>query len=130
MNKGQKFGKIKAFFVKIGGYFIWCLIFIFTLSVIKNISKVGTIRNDLQSERDRVVKMEADNEALKNEIAQAQSSDFIERQIRDKLGLAKAGEAIVVLPDVDTLRKLAPTQATEQDSLPDPIWKRWLKIFI
>ena len=33
------------------------------------------------------------------------SDEFIEKQLRDKLGLAKKGEIILILPDEETLKK-------------------------
>jgi len=73
--------------------------------------------------------LEKENEDLKNQIALAQGPDFVEREIRNKLGLVKTGEAIVVLPDIETLRQLAPQMLKEGDSLPDPNWKKWLHLF-
>ena len=75
-------------------------------------------------------KMKAENAALEAQIAQTQGSAFIEKQIRDKLGLAKTGEAIVVLPDAEILKKLAPQIPVEENSLPDSNWRKWMKLFI
>jgi hypothetical protein len=41
----------------------------------------------------------------------------------------KEGEVIVVLPDEDILRKLAPLLPTEENTLPEPNWKKWEKLF-
>ena len=74
------------------------------------------IRSAVQAEKAKVEKMKEDNAALTAQIAQIQSPEFIEGQIRNKLGLVKPGEAIVVLPDADTLRKLAPQMPVEVDT--------------
>ncbi len=76
-----------------------------------------------------MAKIQADNNKLQEELAQTQNPNFIEKEVRDKLGLGKTGEAIVVLPDADTLRKLAPQMPTEVDTLPYPNWKKWEKLF-
>ncbi|MDP3994252.1 MAG: hypothetical protein Q8P91_00270, partial [bacterium] len=60
---------------------------------------------------------------------EAKKQEYIEKQLRDKLGLSKEGETIVVLPDADTLRKLVPPIPGEEEILPDPNWKKWLKLF-
>ncbi|MGA3291570.1 MAG: septum formation initiator family protein [Candidatus Microgenomates bacterium] len=114
---------------KILGYAIWVLVAILLLSTVRNIQKVIAIRAEVEKERQKVSKMEADNAALQAQIAQTQGSEYIEKQIRDKLGLVKRGEAIVILPDDDTLRKLAPPEPTEEETLPDPNWKKWEKLF-
>ena len=115
---------------KIIGIVTWILIVLLLGSTVKNLQKVTGIRNAVQAEKQKVEKMKEDNAALQAQIAQIQSPEFIEGQIRNKLGLVKPGEAIVVLPDADTLRKLAPQMPVEVETLPDPNWKRWMKLFI
>jgi len=115
---------------KIIGIATWVLIFLLLVSTVKNLQKVAGIRSAVEAEKAKVEKMKGDNAALQAQIAQIQSPEFIEGQIRNKLGLAKPGEAIVVLPDADTLRKLAPVVPVEENTLPDPNWKRWEKLFI
>lgn len=115
---------------KLFGVAIWVLALLLLFSTIKNIGRVRSINNAVQKEKERVEKMRAENTKLEAQIAQTQGSAFIEKQIRDKLGLAKAGEAVVVLPDPEILKKLAPQILVEENSLPDPNWKKWLKLFI
>jgi hypothetical protein len=73
--------------------------------------------------------MQAETAQLEEQIAVAEGSNFIEKQIRNKLGLVKPGEAIVVLPDAEILKKMAPQIIAEEDVLPDPNWKKWEKLF-
>ena len=115
---------------KILGIATWFLIVFLLISTVKNLQKVAGIRSAVQAEKAKVEKMKEDNAALQAQIAQIQSPEFIEGQIRNKLGLVKPGEAIVVLPDVNILRKLAPQIPVETDTLPDPNWKKWEKLFI
>lgn len=77
----------------------------------------------------RVEKLQKENEELQLKIEEAKKQEYIEKQLRDKLGLSKEGEIIVVLPDADTLRKLVPPIPEEEEILPDPNWKKWLKVF-
>ena len=42
----------------------------------------------------------------------------------------KDGETIVVLPEEETLRKMAPRFEREEEVLPDPTWKKWVKLFL
>jgi cell division protein FtsB len=115
---------------KIIGITTWVLIVILLASTVKNLQKVAGIKSAVQVEKAKVEKMKEDNAQLQAQIAQIQSPEFIEGQIRNKLGLVKPGEAIVVLPDAETLRKLAPQMPVEVDTLPDPNWKKWMKLFI
>ncbi len=121
---------MKGIINKIAVYLIWGLILLLTLNLLKDINRARQIKEQIASERAKLAKIEADNKKLEEELLHTQSPDFIEKQVRDKLGLAKEGEAIVVLPDEETLKKLAPQAPTEADSLPDPNWRKWLKLFI
>ena len=115
---------------KLIGIATWILIVILLVSTAKNLQKVAGIKSAVQAEKAKVEKMKEDNAALEDQIAQIQSPEFLEGQIRNKLGLVKPGEAIVVLPDADTLRKLSPQMPVEVETLPDPNWKKWEKLFL
>lgn len=79
----------------------------------------------------KLAQVEAEKKRLAEELSRVNSAEFIEEQARDKLGLAKEGETVVVLPPDEVLRSLAP--ATEEDELfleILPIWRRWVKLFL
>lgn len=121
---------LKHKFRKLLGYATWVLVALLLISSVKNINRVVSIRKQVEVERERVEKMQADNAKLQAQITEAQGSDFIDKQIRDKLGLTKEGEAIVVLPDESIVKSLAPPLTTNAETLPDPNWKKWEKLFI
>lgn len=58
-----------------------------------------------------------------------ESDEFVEREAREKLGLAKPGEVVVILPPDDVLRRLAPKFEEEEFVEEQPIWKRWVGMF-
>lgn len=120
---------MKKIIEKIAGYAIWGLIILLTISVFRNLGRSGQIKDQIQAEKAKLVKIQADNDILLNELAQAQNPNFIEKEIRNKLGLGKEGEATVVLPDTETLKKLAPKISSLVDTLPDPNWVKWKKLF-
>lgn len=122
--------KLNQVIAKLGGYLVWLVLILLVFSVIRNLGRVAMVNAEIKKQQAVIAKMQAENAALTSEVNDAQSQVFIEKQIRDKLGLAMPGEAIVILPDADTLRKLAPAQNTEQDTLPDPPWKKWIKLFL
>ena len=126
----KKLESLKLKFKSFLGYATWVLVAALLVSTVKNVNRVVSIRKQVEDEKQRVEKMQADNAKLQVQIAEAQGSDFIEKQIRDKLGLSKEGEAIVVLPDESIIRSLAPPATTGEENLPDPNWKKWLKLFI
>ena len=103
---------------KLIGLAAWVLAIFLLVSTLRNIARVRAINSLVQDEKDKVEQMKAENAKLQAQIAQTQGEAFIEKQIRDKLGLAKAGEAVVVLPDADILRKLAPETPVEESEMP------------
>ena len=117
-------------FGKLLGYASLLLILLMGISIARNIGRVFAIRKEVEKQRERVVKIEAENKRIEEEITKAQKPEFIERQVRDKLGLVKEGETVVVVPDEETLKKLAPQIDSQEDYLPDPTWRKWLKLFL
>jgi cell division protein FtsB len=120
---------MKKILEKIAGYAIWGLIILLTISVFRNLGRSSQIKDQIQAEKAKLAKIQAENDTLLSELAQAQNPNFIEKEIRNKLGLGREGEATVVLPDTETLKKLAPKIPSQVDTLPDPNWIKWKKLF-
>src|SRR3990167_8811428 len=64
----------------------------------KRIHSFAQTSQKVQEAEDRLEKLRKENESLKNELKYKESNEFAEKEIRDKLGLVKEGEAIVVIP--------------------------------
>lgn len=75
---------------------------------------------------DAVYKLEAKNKALKDKLTKIQSPQFLEEEIRDKLGLSKKGETVVVIPE-DKLKLVLGTSSSAQIKFPN--WLGWIKVF-
>ena len=122
--------KAKTKVKKLVGLATWILVILLLISTVKNFSRVHGVNEAVQKEKEKIDKIRQENEELTAKIAQTQGAFYIEKQIRDKLGMAKAGESIVVLPEAEILRKLAPKVLVEENTLPDPNWKKWMKLFL
>lgn len=75
----------------------------------------------------------SENSRLNQALTEAQSQEFIEQQAREKLNMAKKGEAVVVIPS-ELITKIASREATVSSSFFDrperiPNWKKWWKLF-
>ncbi len=117
---------------KLRVYSNYLLIFIFLLmfvSLIRNIMRVVESNKRIEKAQDRVEKLKKENEELEEKLVVTKSEGYIEKQLRDKLGLAKEGEIVIVLPDEKILETFAPSLEEEEETLPDPNWKKWLKMF-
>lgn len=129
MRKNPNWEKTKGKLKSYSTYLAIVLTALFVLSLIRNFSKIGGAKKRIEAAEERVEKLREENEEAKKRLAEVKGEEYIEKQLRDKLGLAKEGEIVIVLPDEETLRKIAPSVSEEEDVLPDPTWKKWLKLF-
>lgn len=112
------------------GWVVLVLAFILSVSLINSISKIAGSNQKITDAQNKLDELGKENKELDSKFHAVKSAQFIERQARDKLGLAKKGEIVVVLPDDNTLKSLAPKVEDENWSFPDPNWKLWLKLFL
>lgn len=121
--------KLKQRLIKVRVYLLILLVFLFGLSLFRNILKIDEAKNRIQREKEKVIKLEEEGKILEEELKKMQGNEFLEKELRDKLGLAKKGESVVILPDLETLKSLVPEIPDEKDYLPDPTYVKWMKLF-
>lgn len=111
--------------------FVALLIFFVVLisSFIKSIKRIREGDTLIEKTRVKLEKLNEENKKLEDQLKITQSEDFVEKQLRDKLGLAKEGEIVLVLPDNETLKKLAPVIPGEEEVALKPNWKKWIDLF-
>jgi len=74
--------------------------------------------------------LESENRELESKLSEVRSREYIEKESREKLGLQYEGEVVVVLPDEEVLRLLAPQDKGEiKEELPKSNWQKWLNLF-
>lgn len=83
----------------------------------------------LDEVRSGVEELKKEQFALLRKKEQVQNDEFIEKEAREKLGLAKEDETVVVLPKEEILKRLAPKPEGESMDKPFPIWRRWVELF-
>lgn len=71
---------------------------------------------------EQLEKLKRENADLKNELEYKKSNEFAEGEIRNKLGLAKKGEAVVVIP-----RKEESGDTNEDVKMAN--WQKWWSLF-
>ncbi len=101
-----------------------------SVTLVRNVLIIASANKKIQKTKNEILELEQKNEILKKQIEIAQTAEFKEKQARDKLGFVKEGEVVIVLPDEQTLKQFAPKTEEEKETLPAPIWKRWMKLFI
>ncbi len=129
MKKARFIEKFKEKLKKV--YFVLTVILLlfFIFSIARNLPRVFEAKKRIDRALERVEKLKKENEEIQKKMAELKGEPYLEKQLRDKLGLAKEGEIVIVLPEAEILRKLAPPIPEEEDILPDPTWKKWLKLF-
>src|SRR3972149_7183526 len=90
----------------------------------KRIHSFSQTSQKVQEAEDKLEALRKENEALKNELKYKESGGFAEKEIRDKLGLAKEGETIVVIPQESSGQ---PQESGGQDTRPK--WQKWRGFF-
>jgi cell division protein FtsB len=79
----------------------------------------------------RVEKLTAQKQALEEQVKYQLSEGYAEEEIRDKLGMAKPGEVVVILPEITPqvishrLQEVTPEDETLGNQ---PNWQRWLEV--
>jgi cell division protein FtsB len=121
--------KLKSIISPYLKYLFIVFFILLTLSLARNVVRILRAGQRVEEAEGRVEKLKKENEELKKRLEMVGSEGYIEEQLRDNLGLAKEQEIIIVLPDEETLRALAPRLEEEKETLPDPNWKKWMKLF-
>jgi cell division protein FtsB len=110
---------------------ILLIIFIIALlvSLGRNVVKINKVSKTIEEAQEKVKKLRQENQMLADQAAMAESQEYIEKQLRNELGLVKEDEIVLILPEENILRKLAPKKEEEEETLPDPNWKEWVYLF-
>ncbi len=92
-------------------------------------------RRDILGERQAVLeRLQEENKRLQTELEEAQSQEFIEKEARNRLGLAREGEEVILMPNLPAGKagdefqmSNGKTETTVAENLPK--WKRWWRLF-
>lgn len=96
-------------------------------NLVNQISSTLGVSSRLKEAAEDVSRAQIKNEELKRKLSEIKSPKFVEEIARDKLGLAKEGETIVIIPEAKIKEILGTSEASEEPRLPN--WLGWLKLF-
>ena len=105
------------------------LIFAFLVSVLlvvngaKRILSLRSTSKGIEDAQARLEKVKKENEQLKGDLEYKKSQEFTEGEIRNKLGLAKQNEAVVVVP------KEEQSADSNLQTVNEPNWQKWWDLF-
>jgi len=110
-------------------FYLFLAIFL-CFSLTRNILRMFSTQSRLDDAQAKLTRLKGEQEDLKKELQKMESPLYVEAQIRNKLGLAKENEIILVFPEDDLVRRLSSrTSSSSFYDLPEPNWKVWLNLF-
>lgn len=107
------------------------LIIFISLYLIVSLSReiLELIRKEevIEKEQLKLEELKVENQILSEKLEYFQSEEFVEKEAREKLGLAKEGETIVILPE--GFENIMESNQPEEKIAETPNWQQWLKLF-
>lgn len=111
---------------KFGTLVIILILIIATLSLGRQIYSSLRSSSRLDTAADSLSKLQAENRRLKRKLEEVSQYDSLEEIARDKLGLARSGETVVIISPKDIDQVLGAQKKVEEVKLPN--WQGWLKL--
>lgn len=102
---------------------VWLISFVLVISLTRSVMSLLAKRDIVQTQKGELARLEAENRLLEDALSQAQTPEFIERTAREKLGLVKDGEVVVMLPQGQERE----STGAAGESIPN--WKKWWGLF-
>ncbi len=109
---------------KMFNYVILGLILILLVNLSRDIWRLWHADEKIEDARQKLEEEKQKNKEIKEKKA-AQDELFLEEQIRDKLGMAKPDEIVVILPEKLTVTKDKEEQKNRQEL---SNWQQWLNL--
>ena len=103
------------------------LSFVIIYNLLRQITDAVSSEDRLSAQAEAVYQLETTNRQLKKKLSEVKSPQFIEKEARDKLGLGKPGETIVVIPE-EKLKSVMEASNSAQD-IRLPNWLGWWRVF-
>lgn len=97
--------------------------FVMVVSLSRSIYSLWHKRDRIKDQEEAFTRIQNENAELLRRLQEAQTPEFVERQAREKLGLVKKGEIIVLVP------KPIPATAPGEPADQLPNWKKWWGLF-
>jgi cell division protein FtsB len=112
-----------------GKFVKWAVLIIgiiLLVRLVNNISRLISVGGRVTGEEQKLAYAQLLNKQLKNELQEAQTPQFMEREAREKLGYGKPGEVVLVIPD--QYQASNPKLQATTDNTPN--WIKWRKLYL
>lgn len=99
---------------------------ILLLGQIRTITGLSGKKSIVTNRQVELSKLKNEREALRRKEEETKTKEYVEREARNKLGMGKVGETIILLSGEDSTIS-GKTTTPPQDFR--PIWQQWLELF-
>jgi len=101
---------------------------LFISSLSQTSKKIQKVNLEVAFREEELKKLKEEQDELKIKLEEITSQEYIERQLRNELGLTKENEIVLVLPPDEILIKLLPVVEEEVVEI-KPNWQKWATLF-
>lgn len=98
------------------------------VSLSKSVVDLWQRRTIVEQERKRLTEIEKKHDELQQKLETVQTPEFIEREARERLGMAKEGETIILMDETPFFQN-GEGGGDMSISSTLPHWKRWWQAF-
>jgi cell division protein FtsB len=98
-----------------------------TVKVGLNVAKLYKAGERVVKEEKKLAEAQTENRELKERLAEVQTPEFMEREAREKLGMGREGEVVVIIPEEELKGGSDKPQATDQV---EANWVKWRKLYL
>lgn len=108
---------------------LWVFLSLNTILIIGSAKSIYELwhKRDIVVEREAVLsRLEAENRQLKTDLEESLTDEFVEREARDKLGLARPGDTVVL---VERIQTATDGSALAGEPREPPTFTVWWKLF-
>lgn len=109
---------------QIGKILVWVISLVLCLSAGSTIINLWARRGIVSEREADLVRLQEENKTLENALQDARGEQFVERIARDKLGMVKPGETIVIMPGST---ETAGGETKNKSNV--ALWRQWLELF-
>ena len=118
-------------FIRLMRFLIGIICFLLVISLVRNVARTTQMQQTLAEAENSLKELQSKQSNLQQDLSIIESDFYLEKEARNKLGLVKDGEIVIVLPSEDILRKLAHRGVEEAEyEQPHPNWRKWLELFM
>lgn len=105
------------------------LLLVLFSSLFKSIARINEGKKIVLKDKIKLEKIVSEKNKLEEQLKITESEAYVEKQLRNKLGLVKEGEVVVVLPEASIVKKFAPQVPEDEVAKPKSNWQKWLELF-